>query len=129
MAHAMVVGITEIGKTRGCKILAGELVKHGKVMAYDILGSKWPDGVLVVTTREDFDWYYWSETDFVAVFIDEAGETVKRFDTDMEKTATRGRHPGHQNFYMVQGLSLMSNQARKQCTNVYLYNCEADDAE
>lgn len=129
MSHKLVVGITEIGKTRGCKILAAELVKHGKVLAYDVLGSKWPDGVMVVTNFEDFDWAYWSETDWLAVFIDEAGETVKRFDGDMEKTATRGRHPGHQNFYIVQGLTLMSLQARKQCVGVYLYNCESDDAE
>lgn len=129
MSHRLVVGRTEKGKTRGCKILAAGLVKNGKVLSYDILNSKWPDGVQVVTNADDFEWFYWSETDYVAVFIDEAGETVKRFNTDMEKTATRGRHLGHQNFYLVQGLTLMSNQARKQCTGVYLFNSEADDAE
>ena len=99
------------------------------MLAYDVLGSKWPEGVTVVTGRDDFDWFYWSETDYIAVFIDEAGETVRRFDQGMEKTATRGRHPGHQNFYIVQGLTLMSLQARKQCTRVYLFNCESGDAD
>ena len=129
MSHALIVGRTEFGKTRACKALASGLVKHGKVLAYDVLGSKWPDGVQVVTSRADFEWYYWSEIDWLAVFIDEAGETVRHFDEDMEKTATRGRHPGHQNFYIVQGLTLMSKQARKQCTVCYLFNCESGDAD
>ena len=55
------------------------------------------------------------------VFIDESGDAIGRYNTLMNKTATRGRHWGHSCYYMTQRGAQLSPTVRDQCSHLFLF--------
>lgn len=128
MAHALITGRTETGKTTLAKALCGELTAGGhKTLVYDVLKSAWPASY-VTDDKELFLDVFWQSTD-LAVFIDEGGESVGRFDEEMMKTATRGRHNGHQVFYLSQRVTLLNKTLRTQATKIYVFSSAFSDCK
>ena len=64
-----------------------------------------------------------------AAFIDEAGETVGRFDDAMHTTATRGRHLGHNVHFIAQRAQMISPNVRSNCTKLALFSVSRTDAK
>lgn len=129
MAHSLILGMTESGKTT----LAKQLAAHYKANGV---------GVLVLDPMADPDWLADYKTDnpdeFLqtfwdsqrcAVFIDEAGDSVGRFDTVMQRTATKGRHWGHACHYITQRGAQLAMTVRDQCSHMFLFTTSLNDSK
>lgn len=62
-------------------------------------------------------------------FIDEAGDAVGRYDTVMQKTATKGRHWGHNVHFISQRGVQLNRTVRDQCEHLFLFTTAMQDAK
>jgi hypothetical protein len=121
--------MTESGKSTLAKRLSADAKKRGI-------------GVIVLDPINDPDWHADFKTEnpdeFLeilwksqncAVFIDEAGDSVGRYDTAMIQTATKGRHWGHNVHFISQRHAQLSVTVRDQCRYIGLFRCALDDAK
>lgn len=109
-------------------MLCRQFTESGRqTLVLDILKSPWPCN-FQTDDRDLFLDVFWASTD-LAVFVDEGGETVGRYEDEMMKTATRGRHNGHQCFYMTQRVTLMNKTLRTQATHIFLFSSAFSDAK
>jgi len=127
--HKLITGTTLSGKSTLAKRLAGLYMEQGrKVLVLDeLMDTQWPCSLLT-DSPEEFKAIFWNSRS-LAVFIDEAGESVGRYDKSMSMTATRGRHWGHICHYITQRASMVARNVRGQCSEVYAFCCEPKDAE
>lgn len=63
------------------------------------------------------------------VFIDEAGDAIGHYEKAMIKTATMGRHRGHNVHFVTQRGAQLSPTVRTQCRNLFLFNMAREDCE
>ena len=90
------------------------------------------DAQLVTDDKDEFLEIFWNSYDLV-VFVEEAGETVRR-EPDMVFTATRGRHQvgaeahGHSVYYSTHRLKQLDTTLRDQCPELYLFACSNEAA-
>jgi energy-coupling factor transporter ATP-binding protein EcfA2 len=129
VAHSLILGQTESGKTTLAKRLAA--IHHAS-----------GEPVIVLDPFNDPEWKCsWRTTDvdqFLAVywknrgmhaFIDEGADTVGRFDDAMRRTATAGRHWGHSNYYISQRGASLNTTVRAQCRHLFLFASTYDDCK
>lgn len=140
MAHVLILGTTESGKTTCGKRLAHKWVESGvNVLVLDPLNDPgWqihltePEGeearIFQTSDPEEFLSVFW-ESRRCAVFIDEAGDAVGKYDTVMQKTATRGRHWGHSVHFLTQRGTQIAVTVRDQCTRMFLFRTGPRDAK
>lgn len=64
-----------------------------------------------------------------AVFIDEAGECVGQYDSEMHWLATRARHYGHQCHFLSQRGQQIAKTVRDQCSKMFLFCCSKTDGK
>lgn len=129
MAHSLILGMTESGKTTLAKKLAASYRAAGvSVLVLDPLCDPEWGADFQTSDPDEFLEVYWASRS-CAVFIDEAGESVGRFDKTMEKTATRGRHWGHSNHYLSQRGAQISRTVRDQCSHIFLFTTALDDSK
>jgi hypothetical protein len=129
MAHSLILGMTESGKTT----LAKELANHYKSQGI---------GVIVLDPMNDPGWLcdyktadpaeflkvFWASKQ-CAAFIDESGDSVGRFDTAMIQTATKGRHWGHNCHYITQRGAQLAVTVRDQCSHLFLFTTSLNDSK
>lgn len=129
MAHSLIIGMTESGKTTLAKKLAGHYRQNGiGVLVLDPLSDPaWPAD-FKTADNEQFLKVYW-DSRRCAVFIDESGDAIGRYDDTMIKTATRGRHWGHSNHYITQRATQLSATVRGQCSHLFLFCSPLSDAK
>lgn len=127
MPHCLIIGITDQGKTTLAKKFASEYRDAG--VACIILDPMNDPGWRVnanesncihTTDPDVFLNVVWRSRK-CAVFIDEAGEAVGRYDTVMHRTATKGRHWGHNMHYITQGGTQIAPIVRNQCTQLFIF--------
>lgn len=129
MAHSAIIGMTQSGKTTLAKKLASQFSSAGKrILVFDPLGD--PDWLCDFKTHDvdEFLAEYWSSRQCM-VFIDEAGELSQTHANEILKTATRGRHWGHMNFYLSQRGAMLPRTLRDQCTNLFMFAQSAEDSK
>lgn len=63
------------------------------------------------------------------VFIDEAGDSIGQYDRAMFKTATKGRHWGHNCHFITQRGAQLSPTVRTQCHNLFLFAMAREDTK
>jgi hypothetical protein len=85
-------------------------------------------GLFQTSDVDEFLSAFWASRS-CAVFIDEAGDAVGRYDVVMQKTATRGRHWGHSVHFLTQRGSQISVTVRDQCTRMFLFRTGPRDAK
>lgn len=128
MAHVLICGITQSGKTT----LARNLVAAYR--ARDI-------GAIVLDPHRDPHWGADYQTDnpadFLAVahnswecalFVDEAGQYVGQFDTDMHWCGTQARHWAHRAHFITPRPVQIARTVRDQCTRLCLFAVAREDA-
>lgn len=126
--HTLISGVTECGKTTLGKNLARLHQAQGfRVLVLTSVWEKWPADYQT-TTQEDFLKNFWDSRECVA-FIDEAGDTVGKYNKAMTQTATKGRHWGHQCYYLVQSPTLIDSNVRKQCSQLFCFAIAQNDAD
>jgi DNA helicase HerA-like ATPase len=129
MAHALILGMTESGKTTLAKTLAPVYRAQGiKVGVLDPLGDPGWQADYRTTDPAAFLEAFWSSRQ-CAWFIDESGDAVGKYDEAMIKTATRGRHWGHRVHYITQRGAQLSRTVRDQCSTLFLFTTSLDDSK
>jgi len=64
-----------------------------------------------------------------AIFVDESGETIGRYNEEMTWLATRARHYGHNSHFIVQRTTMLNKTICTQCRYLFLFNCTFTDAK
>lgn len=128
--HILITGQTESGKSTTAKRLIKDvyLPAGRNVFVLDCMGDPF--------FLEHADFCTDSPADFLrvlktnpnaAVFIDEGGETIGRYNTAMEKLATQYRQLGHNCHFISQAPVQMPYVIRRQCTGIFLFaSCHED---
>ena len=121
MAHSLILGMTETGKTTLARDLASAYRKQGwKNIALDPLRDpRWPVD-FITDDGDEFLEVFWASRRCM-VFMDEGGESVGRYEMEMQKTATRGRHLGHSCHFIAQSAVQLAPIIRDQCTHLFLF--------
>ncbi len=129
MAHALILGMTESGKTTLAKKLAENYMRAGVgVLVLDPLND--PAWVCNFRTADEDEFLasFWASKR-CAVFIDEAGDCAGQHDKAMQKTATKGRHWGHRVHYISQRGTLINRTVRDQCSHLFLFATALQDVK
>lgn len=113
--------MTESGKTTLAKKIAQESLNNGRmVLVLDPIGDNWPASYYT-TSPDEFLRVFW-DTKNCDVFIDESGDVIGRSHADlMARTATRGRHWGHNCYYIAQRAAQLTRTVRDQCSFMFLF--------
>lgn len=129
MAHSLILGMTESGKTTLAKRLADMYKARGiSVIVLDPLGDPGWNADYKTSDVDEFLQTFWASRG-CAVFIDEAGEAVGQFDKVMHRTATKGRHWGHSCHYLSQRGTQIARTVRDQCSHLFLFTTALDDSK
>ena len=125
MAHALIAGKTMSGKTTLVKRLAAAIMAQGSpVIVLDPLSDpEWGSQFVTADPAQFLRWYW--EARCAVAFIDESGQAVGRYNLPMTETATRGRHWGHVNFYIMQEVTQIAPIIRAQCSTLYLFTASS----
>jgi hypothetical protein len=121
--------MTESGKTTLAKHLARRYKSNDvPVIVLDSLND--PEWICdyQTTDPDEFLRVFWASKR-CACFIDEAGDAVGRFNTVMQKTATRGRHWGHSVHYISQRGVQIAPTVRDQCGHLFLLTSSLADSK
>jgi hypothetical protein len=130
MAHVLIVGQTESGKTTAARRLALEVYQPNNrpcLVLDPFCDPAWradfitdnPDQFLkVVFANED-----------CALFVDEGPETVGRYGDTMKKLGTMSRHWGHVAHFITQRAVDIDKTMRSQCSALFLFNSDLDDCK
>ncbi len=129
MAHSLILGMTESGKTTLAKKLALSYKARGiGVLVLDPLSDPEWQADFQTSNVDEFLKVFWASRS-CAVFVDEAGESVGQFDSVMQKTATKGRHWGHSCHYLSQRGAQIARTVRDQCSHLFLFTTALDDSK
>lgn len=129
MAHVSIFGMTESGKTTLAKKLAAEYKARGiQVIVLDPLHDPgWPSDFRTADKNEFMTVVKASRQ--CAVFIDESGKFVGRYETEMEWLGTMARHWGHNSHFISQRAQMVNPTVRGQCGFLALFNVSKTDAK
>lgn len=127
--HSLIVGMTESGKTTLAKQMSRAYKAQGvSVIVMDELRDPGWSADFITGDPREFLNVFWNSRS-CAVFIDESGDCVGRYDETMAKTATRGRHWGHNVHYLTQRGAQISKTVRDQCSNLFLFTTSMGDCK
>lgn len=129
MAHVLINGMTESGKTTLARNLAGYYMhqQYGVLVLDPLMDPRWPCS-FITDDQEEFLDVFWRSRRCIA-FLDEGGESVGRYATAMQQTATRGRHWGHSCHYICQRAVQLAPIVRDQCSHLFLFCSSARDGK
>ena len=129
MAHCLILGMTESGKTTLAKRLARGYQARGiRTIVLDPLADPEWQADFQTADADEFLRVFWASQS-CAVFIDEAGEAVGRYNAVMSSTATRGRHWGHAVHFVSQRGVQIAMTVRDQCSHLFLFTTALKDAQ
>ena len=131
MAHVLIIGMTESGKTSLAKLLNGMYRKKGvsSIVLDPINDPGWEPGEECYVTRKQNEFLrVVKQSRSCNVFIDEAGESVGQYQTEMHWLGTRARHYGHSAHFICQRVIQVATTVRDQCSTLYLFNVSKKDS-
>jgi len=129
MAHLLIVGMTESGKsTLACQLShTYQQAGIGVIVLDPLLDQRWAADVITDDSSYFLDLVSSPETRGCAIFVDECGEMIGHFKKEMFFLATRGRHYGHNCHFITQRAKQLSPTVRDQCGYLALFSCSLDD--
>lgn len=129
MAHCLIIGRTLSGKTTFAKKKAAALRAKGYhiVVLDPFLDPEW-NATFITSNQEDFLAKVWLNRN-CAVFVDEGGSTIGKFNDAMNELATRGRHWGHKCFFITQRVKQLSTTVRTQCSELVIFKQSLSDTK
>lgn len=129
MPHVLIFGQTESGKTTLAKELARMYKARGVgVLVLDPMCDPQWQADYQTDDPDEFLQMVWS-SERCAIFIDEAGQAVGRYDLSMIDTATKGRHYGHNCHYISQRGAMIAVTVRDQCSQLFLFTTSKNDSK
>lgn len=129
MAHNMIVGMTESGKTTLAVLLCKAFKSKGiRTAVLDPLRDPRWDADFV--TADSAEFMAWARANKSAMlFVDEGGQSIGRYNTEMEWLATQARHWGHCSWFLTQRASMIPATIRHQCSKVFMFAVSTNDAK
>lgn len=129
VAHSLILGMTESGKTTLSKRMSATYKKneYGILVLDPMCDPGW-SADFQTADPDEFLKVFWDSRGCM-VFIDESGDMVGRYDQAMQQTATKGRHWGHSVHFLSQRGAQINRTVRDQCSNLFLFNTAKKDAE
>jgi len=121
MAHVLIAGTTMSGKSTLARQLAAQYKRAGiGVIVLDPLqDDRWgadyqtaDNGAFLASAKNSWQ---------CALFVDEAGAAIGRYNPEMEWCVTQGRHLGHRTHVITQWPTQLSPLVRGQCAYLYLF--------
>ncbi len=129
MPHVLIAGMTESGKTTLAKQLCAKYRRSGiETIVLDPLNDPGWQAGFQTTSSDEFNAVV-RQSRQCAVFIDESGETIGRYNDDMFWLATRARHYGHNCHFITQRIVQLNKTVRDQCAKLFLFCVSKDDAK
>lgn len=137
MTHSIIIGQTLSGKSLLAKRLSNWFLAEGV-------------GVVVLDPMTDPGWNETASDKFAsftdpikflsfirdpdqclqcALFIDEAGMSLDKFADEFTWITCQGRHHGHRAHLIAQRAEMISKTIRSQCSTLYVFNVNPDDAK
>ncbi len=101
--------------------------KQRGVLVLDPLHDEWQCN-FKTADQEEFLTAFWN-SQCCDVFIDEAGDAIGQYEKAMIQTATKGRHWGHNVYFVTQRGAQLTPTVRTQCRNLFLFNMALEDCE
>lgn len=119
--HALLIGMTECGKTSLAKIIASDAKSKGKLVA--VLDPLIDDGWEAdFQTQDSEEFLKWAKANRSAyLFVDEGSVSIGRYNKPMSWLATMSRHWGHTAFFISQGLTQLPPDVRNNCGQLFLF--------
>lgn len=129
MAHTLILGITESGKTTLAKKLAANYkARNVPVLVLEPFKSaSWGADLITDDPRHFLKVVFSNKS--CAVFVDEGGRMIGRYSKVMDDLATIARHYGHNSHFITQRAAQISTTIRDQCVNVFAFKQSADDGK
>lgn len=117
------------GKTTWAKKKAASLKVQGRaiIVLDPLLDPEW-NADFITDDQEAFLKVVWSNRN-CAVFVDEAGSMVGKYNKTMDELATRGRHWGHKIYFICQRGKMISTTVRTQCSEYVVFKQSTVDVE
>lgn len=133
MAHCLVTGMTGSGKTTWARKKALSLQRQNRhVIILDPFKRKsWDNGnehAYITDNEKDFLNAIWSNRE-CAIFIDEAGETVGKYNDLINSVASKSRNFGHKCFFIMQRPKQISVTIRCQCSELVIFRSSLSDTK
>lgn len=131
MSHVLIIGMTESGKTTLAKELNKRYRAQGTAsIVLDPLNDPgWQAGEDCFQTRDKKRFLeVVKNSRSCNVFVDEAGESVGQYATEMHWLGTRARHYGHSAHFICQRTVQVATTVRDQCKTLYLFNVSKKDS-
>ena len=129
MTHELIIGRTQSGKTTFAtkKALALKSQGYSVIVLDSMRDPRWPAD-FITDDQEHFLDVVWASRN-CAVFIDEAGDEVGKYNDAMNRLATKGRHWGHKVHFICQRTKQISTTVRTQCSNVVIFKQSLNDTK
>lgn len=140
--HVLIVGITNTGKTTIAFDMARRYKKAGKriIVLDPDLRREWEVPTVVDSGKEEIEGGVITDdpdefllicknSQSCALFIDESGSMIGRYDTQLEWLATQSRKWGHKSHFIMQRGSQVSPTVRNQCSSAFVFKQSPDDAK
>jgi hypothetical protein len=117
------------GKTTFAKKKAWSLQKQGysSIVLDPFLDPEWKAD-FITSDADSFLEAVWNSRQ-CAIFVDEGGQTIGKYNTVMEQLATRGRHWGHKCYFISQRGKQLSTTLRAQCSELAIFKQSLRDTK
>lgn len=98
-----------------------------------LLDPRWSNGInpgdiFITNNQAKFLHAVWNSKNCIVV-VDEAGESIGKYNEVMNRLATRGRHYGHKCFFITQRAKQISTTIRTQCSEIAIFKQSKDDTK
>lgn len=123
------MGKTLSGKTTFAKKKAAALKNQGVgILVLDpFLDPEWNADFITGNTDKFLEMVWDSRN--CAVFVDEGGKMIGRYNPVMEELATHGRHWGHKCYFITQRVKQISTNIRAQCSELVVFKQSLADTK
>lgn len=132
MPHVAICGGSTCGKTTLAQVLAAEYLKNGiPVFVLSARKEHWPCSQMVHSIEELNAWIDAQKAanakrekpQRLAVFIDDAGQTIDKWDKRFHYYATDARHDHIRSHFLVQAGPQIPPIVRDNCETLFLFRC------
>ena len=129
MPHSLIIGMTESGKTTLAKKMSLHYRQRGihTIVLDPMYDPNWQASFQTANPHKFLEIVKKSSN--CAIFIDESGDIVGRYDEEMHWLATKARHWGHNSHFISQRAKQISKTVRDQCSFLFAFNMSYDDSK
>jgi len=121
MAHTLILGMSESGKTTLARNLAKVYKSQGWcVIVLDPLKDPQWQADFITADQDEFLEVFWASRKCM-VFIDEGGKSVGQYEKAMQECFTTGRHWGHSCHLIAHKGTQLAPVVRDQCRYLFLF--------